>query len=526
MFHLFMGAWGCAGAKGEEDVRLENHLSGKEKYMKNKVMIRMLTALMAAAMLFALSAIPVRASGLTAGERPPGLSPAAGNGIVSESGKTYFYVNGSRQTGLIRAGDKVYYADGRGVLQTGFRTVGGIRYYFNANSQKFEGHEGLLNVNGRFYICMGGVIQYGRIFYGGGEYLAGPDGLLKSGWQNVNGRVCYYWPEAGGGHGRFQKAAGTVVIGGVTHYLDGDGIPLKTFRGMALDEWGAAAESADPAPASPPSAPAPSAPAAAPSAADARFFGDVSAGRTLTQKAILSCLNYYEDRLQKLNRDNRFGELSGKTGQSPRNVWQYSNRSPLSSYFAAFDRMNGGAFSYKGKTVRYCNCDSCKWWVVKDLMHTNSTRSKDLNTLWKKYTVKGLKFRDIYEKGYFTVRQGGKDVRIDLVPGTCFYDILPNGKSGHTWIYMGPDRSGTDRIFDTGHGGVHSDPGKTDHVRSWERDLSGRFHTDGNRAIFRTWVNEVTDTRDFEDKTVGTIWVPCELKTFYYRNGAGKLVKY
>lgn len=505
----------------------------------------MLAAFVTLVILFPLFCLPVRASGLGTGRAAYAVSAAAKNGILTEGGKKYCYVKGTRKTGLvqsgkhwyyfgpemkfglIRAGDKVYYADSKGILQTGFRTIGDRRYYFNANTQKFEGHEGLLNVNAKYYICIKGVIQYGNISYGGKEYLAGPDGLLKSGWQNVNGNFCYFWPRAGEGHGRFQKASGTAVIDGVIHYLGPEGIPLKTFEGRALDRYGAEAAASAPAPDPAPAAgsPAPAPAAVIPSAADAKFFGDVSAGKTPAQKAILSCLNYYESQLQKLNADNKFEELCRQQGKSPKNVWQYSNKSPLSGYFAAFDKMNGGAFTYKGKTVRYCNCDSFKWWVVKDVMHTGATTSKDLNTVWKKYTVKGLKFRDIYEKGYFTVRQSGKDVRIDLVPGTCFYDILPSGKSGHTWIYMGPDRKGTERIFDTGHGGVHSDPAKTDRVRSWERDLSGRFHTDGNRAVFRTWVNEVTDTRDFEDKTIGTIWVPNDLKSFYYRNAAGKTVK-
>lgn len=510
--------------------------------MKNKAKIRLLAAFLSAVMMLSASALPARAAGLRAGMPPAASSASAaeGNGILSENGKKYFYVKGTRKTGLvqagknwyyfgpemkyglIRAGNKVYYANDRGVLQTGFRTIGGRRYYFNANTLKFEGHEGLLNVNARFYICIGGVVQYGNITYGKKGYLAGPDGLLKSGWQKESGRLCYYWPKAGDGHGRFQKAVGTVVISGVTHYLDGNGIPLKTYGGRLLDQYGVPVSSSAP---SVPAASAVPAPASLPSAADARFFGDVSAGRTPAQKAILSCLNYYESQLKKLNTDNHFEEVYRKKDQSPKNVWQYSNKGALSSYFAAFDRMNGGAFSYGGKTVRYCNCDSCKWWVVKDIMHTSATTSKDLNTVWKKYTVKGLKFRDIYEKGYFTVRQGGKDVRVSLLPGTCFYDVLPGGKSNHTWIYMGPDAGGTARIFDTGHGGVHSDPGKTDRVRSWERDLSARFHTDGNRAIFRTWVNEAADTRDYEDKTIGTIWVPNDLKTFYYRNASGKLVK-
>jgi hypothetical protein len=509
--------------------------SGKEKHMKNKAKIRLLTALMALVMVLPLFGMSVRAEGLSARERPLGISMAAKNGIVTESGKKYFYVNGVRKTGKIQAGQNwyyfgpemkyglirdagtglMYYAGKDGILQTGWKTIGGKRYYFWASTypghQKYEAAFGMRTIRGIWHLfTRDGVLLCGLHKVDGRTYYTNALGRLQSGWQTADGKLHYFWPAQGEGHGRFQMASGTVVIDGVPHYLDGDGNPLKVHEGKQLDRYGAVKTASS----------------AAASALDAKFYGDVSAGETPAQKAILSCLNYYEAQLQKLNRDNRFEELCRKKGQAPKSVWQYSNKSPLGSFFAPFDKMNGGAYSYNGRTVRYCNCDSCKWWVVEDLMHTNKTTSRDIHTVWKKYTVKGIKLKDLYQKGSFTVRENGKNVTVRLLPGTCFYNILPDGRCNHTWIYMGPDKDGTERIFDTGHGGVHSDPKKKDRVRAWEKDLSGRYHTDGSRAIFRTWVNEMTDTRDYADKTIGTIWVPNNLKTFYYRNAGGRLVKF
>ena len=252
---------------------------------------------------------------------------------------------------------------------------------------------------------------------------------------------------------------------------------------------------------------------------DGKYFGDVSMCETESQKAILSCLNYYEYKLQEFNAKNDF------EGGSPKHVWQYSNKGALGSYFANFDKMNSGTYKYNGTTVRYCNCDTCKWWVVQDVRHVTRTASEDLHTVYKKYTFsysKGVKVRKVIEDGGFTYN--GEFIK--LTPGTCFYNIKSDGKSSHTWIYMGQDKDGMERIFDTGHGGnISAYSSQKDKVKAWEKDTSNRFHTDGHRAIFRTWVNEASDTWDYEGQTVGTIWIPNDMKTFWYRNAEGGISK-
>lgn len=500
--------------------------------------IRLLILLVIASFIFPAGAIPAQAAGLSATSTATRsvMSSAAKNGILTEKGKKYFYRNGKKMTGLIREGDKVYYADGKGVLQTGFRTVGGKRYYFNINTNKYEGHEGLLNYNAKFYVCVKGEVQFGNIHYREKWYISGPGGILKSGWQNVGGRYCYYWPSAGNGHGKYERAVGTVSINGKLHHFDENGFPLINFNGQVLSEYGAEtgtflqpehvnqgpAEEPSPAPEQPSGPAEPSVPKQPSAPVDAKYFGDVSMGRTEFQKAILSCLNYYESQLQKLNNDNKFEERYRIKNSAPANIWQYSNKNPLGSYFANFDKMNSGAYKYNGKTVRYCNCDSCKWWVVQDVMHVTGTTSRDINTVWKKYKVSKLKLKDIIAKGGFS--SNGKFV--PLAPGTCFYNINPNGKSTHTWIYMGRRSDGTHLVFDTGHGGnISAYSARNDLVKAWEKDLSGRYHTDGARSMFRTWVNDATDTWDYEGQSIGTIWVPNDLKNFWYRSPSGKLVK-
>ncbi len=508
--------------------------------MDIKAKLRTLMVLLIIVMMAPGFVLPAGAAGLSKGL--PAVSQvrsgAAGSGIVTSKGKKYYYLKGKRKTGKVRVGKKwyyfgpemktgliedtgksgtCYYADGKGVLQTGWKTVKGKKYYFWTKTRgghtKFEAATGLKSVGGKYYLfSKKGVLLSGLQKVGGSVYYADSKGLVKSGWHKAGGSLRYFYPQAGSGHARFEMASGTVVIDGVPHYLGSDGIPEKTHGGKDLNRYGAEKKSAEASGGS------------RTPTSDGIFYGDVTAGRTPAQKAILSCLNYYEDQLQKLNRENRFEETYNKKGDYTKHVWQYSNnaRSPLNAFFAPFDRMNSGAFKKGKKTVRYCNCDSCKWWVVQDMLNTTGTTSEGMHTVWTKYTIKGMTFEKLYEKGYFTVKKDGEKVRIDLVPGTCFYDAAGT----HTWIYMGPDRKGVERFFDTGHGGVHSDPNKVDKVLAWEEDVSKRYHSDKRRAIFRTWINEITDSRAYADKTIRVIWVPRNIRSFYYRNPRGKLVKY
>ncbi len=507
-----------------------------------KAKFRTLIVLIIAVMMVSMPALTARASGLSEGREAVSFvrSGAAKNGIVQSKGKKYYYVKGKRKTGKIKVGKKwyyfgpemktgliqdtddsgkVYYASSKGILQTGWKTVKGEKYYFWSKTQnghvQFEAATGLRSIGGKYYLFSSkGRLLKGMQKVSGSVYYADSKGLVRSGWQTSAGDLHYFWPEAGKGHKRFEMATGTVVIEGIRHYLDSDGVPRKTHDGKELNRYGAGKGIVmDPDDSD-----------GRGSASDSRFYGDVSAGRTPAQKAILSCLNYYEDELQKLNKANRFEETFDKEGDYPKNVWQYSNnyRSPLNQFFAPFDRMNSGVFKNGKKTVRYCNCDSCKWWVVQDLLHTTGTTSEGIHTVWKKYVVKAETFKSIYKKGFFTYEKNGEEFKVALAPGSCFYDAAGT----HTWIYMGPDRKGVERFFDTGHGGVHSDPKKVDMVLAWEKDQSKRYHSDKSRAIFRTWVNEITDTRSYSDKLVRVVWVPRNFKTFYYRNPAGKLVKY
>lgn len=508
--------------------------------MDIKAKLRTLMVLLIIVMMAPGFVLPAEAAGLSKGL--PAVSQvrsgAAGSGIVTSKGKKYYYLKGKRKTGKVRVGKKwyyfgpemktgliedtgksgtYYYAGQNGVLQTGWKTVKGKKYYFWTKTRgghtKFEAATGLKSVGGKYYLfSKKGVLLSGLQKVGGSVYYADSKGLVKSGWHKAGGSLRYFYPQTGSGRARFEMAKGTVVIDGVPHYLDSDGIPEKTHGGKDLNRYGAEKKSAEASGGS------------RTPTSDGIFYGDVTAGRTPAQKAILSCLNYYEDQLQKLNRENRFEETYNKKGDYTKHVWQYSNnaRSPLNAFFAPFDRMNSGAFKKGKKTVRYCNCDSCKWWVVQDMLNTTGTTSEGMHTVWTKYTIKGMTFEKLYEKGYFTVKKDGEKVRIDLVPGTCFYDAAGT----HTWIYMGPDRKGVERFFDTGHGGVHSDPNKVDKVLAWEEDVSKRYHSDKRRAIFRTWINEITDSRAYADKTIRVIWVPRNIRSFYYRNPRGKLVKY
>ena len=167
-----------------------------------------------------------------------------GTGHVHHEGATgkrsvkkvfYFFdpQEGFLRYGLQELNGLYYFANSEGKLQTGFQTVNGKRMYFNSNGDtKYSGHQGLLNVNGKYYVCRDGVVLYGLNKEGGETYFAGTDGVLVSGWKTVNGKTYYFLPQASGNQPIRAAVKGYYLLDGNSYYFDENGVndPSKTIR--------------------------------------------------------------------------------------------------------------------------------------------------------------------------------------------------------------------------------------------------------------------------------------------------------
>ena len=114
-------------------------------------------------------------------------------GYQSVDGKTYFFsrdktIYGALKTGKFEVDGKYqifneylqiglfefegnkYYANSKGVLQTGFHTINGKRYFFSGDKIRF------------------GVMRYGWIQYNGYRYYLDSDGTVVTGYKKIDGR--------------------------------------------------------------------------------------------------------------------------------------------------------------------------------------------------------------------------------------------------------------------------------------------------------------------------------------------------
>ena len=149
------------------------------------------------------------------------------NGLITEGGKTYVYVDGEKQYGLVTVGSKDYYCsvkDGH-VMKGGWANAGGGRYYWcNAD----DGHimkGGRVYIDGKtYYLDKTGARQSGFITIGSLTYYFSPtDGhLMKGGLITVNGKQ--YYLSAKDGH---MMKNGWVSIGnGRKVKLDANGVVI------------------------------------------------------------------------------------------------------------------------------------------------------------------------------------------------------------------------------------------------------------------------------------------------------------
>ena len=168
------------------------------------------------------------------------------NGLVTENGNTYYYVNGVKQTGLHYINDKAYIFDSNGVMQkSGWYQAEGDWYYLNdygagavkcwrlkdgkyvnlGADGKMQTNCWILYYNDWYYVKADGTryesswAKIGASWY----WFGGSGKMMSNGWLKLDGK--WYYFRSGG-----QMATGWVKDGNKWYYLTGSGA-------MAANKW-------------------------------------------------------------------------------------------------------------------------------------------------------------------------------------------------------------------------------------------------------------------------------------------------
>ena len=147
-------------------------------------------------------------------------------GVKSVNGTFYLFSpeDGRLLYGLNEHNNTLFYTNSKGVLQKGWQTIDGVKYYFNAKKKKYEAHQGKLTVKGRPYICNRGVVLKGLIDFEGEYYFGDETGLLQTGWQTIDGKKYYFLPGATDTQPIRAAVKGAYPIGKCTYFFDENGV--------------------------------------------------------------------------------------------------------------------------------------------------------------------------------------------------------------------------------------------------------------------------------------------------------------
>lgn len=180
-------------------------------------------------------------------------------GLQKINGNYYYFnaLTGQRQTGYVQIGDytyffaksngaakrntwaklkdgsgtkRRYYFDSNGRRVTGWKTIGGKKYYLDPKADGARAENGWYKIGQHFYYFNSkGVMQSGFITVNGKTYYSLSNGVRRKGWQTVNGRK-YYMKKKNG-----VMKTGWFSYKGKKYYLN----PVKTSStyGAAKIGW-------------------------------------------------------------------------------------------------------------------------------------------------------------------------------------------------------------------------------------------------------------------------------------------------
>ena len=150
-------------------------------------------------------------------------------------GKTYYYQVDTSKSSLpvykngwhTDSSGNRYYADSRGRLATGIKTIDGKRYYFKKNGVLAKSV--WAKVNGKYYRTdSNGIIQTGWFKVGSKRYYGGTDGARRYSLQTIDGKL-YYFSRSG------VNQTGWQTVKGNRYYFDPN--LSGTNKGAARTGW-------------------------------------------------------------------------------------------------------------------------------------------------------------------------------------------------------------------------------------------------------------------------------------------------
>lgn len=128
-------------------------------------------------------------------------SAATKNGFVTENGKTYYYVNGTKHTGWLTLGNKKYYfTKNAGVMATGWlkNSKGNRRYFDTTTGVMTTGWVTYDNDNRRYFSESSGVMATGWLKIGSERYYMDPEtGFAAKGFQKIGSYYRYFYSKSG-----------------------------------------------------------------------------------------------------------------------------------------------------------------------------------------------------------------------------------------------------------------------------------------------------------------------------------------
>ena len=201
------------------------------------------------------------------------LQVAKKNGWVTEKGKTYYYENGKRHTGMLYLDEGTYYMSyDDGHLITGyavdFYTERRAGYYFSPTA-KNGAHAGYMvtgwvsaDGNTRYFLTEKDKPDEDSIYYqrtgtlvrgwytiNGFKYYFGEEGedlydqdeahyndkivlggIQATGWRKIGGKTYYFWPSTKNGHYKGVMVTGWQTINGYKYYFGKDGVQRTGFQ--------------------------------------------------------------------------------------------------------------------------------------------------------------------------------------------------------------------------------------------------------------------------------------------------------
>ena len=115
------------------------------------------------------------------------------NSLENKDGKIYYTDdNGNNMTGWQTIDGDQYYFKKDGTAVTKNTTIGGKRYKFASDGKCLGTFTGWTKSTGYKYYYKKGVLQTGWLTVKGQKYYAAKNGVIRTGWAAVSGDICYF----------------------------------------------------------------------------------------------------------------------------------------------------------------------------------------------------------------------------------------------------------------------------------------------------------------------------------------------